>query len=107
MRIKNRKIDSFGLFSVTAAHLALTEVVLVRIQREVIMFYISKNSKFKTVVDSQNRVVGFISNNRFMQKTNSSEFRCDSIYETGLSAIELEQVSEAIQNNRQYKVCKK
>lgn len=89
------------------ARLALTEIVLVQIQREVIMFYISKNNKYKTVVDSQNRIVGFVLDNRFIQKVNSSEVHCDSIYNTGLSAIELEQVSEAIQNNRQYKVYKR
>ena len=101
------KCSIYRLFSVTVAHLALTEIVLVRIQREVFMFFISKNNKIKTVVDSQNRIVGFVINNRFLQNANLASDNCDSIYKTGLSSIELEQVSEAIQTNRQYKVFKK
>ena len=56
------------------------------------------------IFDSSNRLVGFIINDRFVQsyydKSVSRQMSCDDIYKTGLSAMELEQVSEAIQNRK-------
>lgn len=68
------------------------------------MFYISKDKK--RIVDSNGNIVGFIENRKFVQtmKTNKDGrlHRCHPIYNTimdGLSAIELEQISEIMQSN--------
>jgi hypothetical protein len=58
------------------------------------MFYL-KNNK---IVDSMNRVVGFYEKGRFLQSM--LDQTCDPIYKTGLTPIEMEQVSEAIQRAR-------
>jgi len=58
-----------------------------------------KNGK---IFDASDRLVGFIINDRFVQsyydKTTHKHMECNEIYKTGLSPMELEQVSEAIQH---------
>ena len=54
------------------------------------MFYISDNKK--RIVDHEKKVVGSItSEGRFTQE------KCDPKYNNGLSALELEQISEIMQ----------
>ncbi len=61
------------------------------------------NKQKNEVLDYENRVVGFIRDGKFSQtyrkKWNSIEC-CDKIYSGGLTAIELEQISEAMQKMR-------
>lgn len=60
------------------------------------MFFLSKDKK--RVIDDENRVVGSIDGGYFFQYDKSG-LRCDTMYSTGLSAIELEQVAELLQRN--------
>ena len=53
-----------------------------------------KLSKDKTkIVDFQNKVVGFIIDERFTQ------YKCDKQYHIGLTPLELEKISELMQNS--------
>ena len=65
------------------------------------MFYANKQKT--EIKDSDGRIVGFIRDGKFSQtyrkKWNSIEC-CDKVYLSGLSPIELEQVSEAMQRMR-------
>ena len=51
-------------------------------------------TKDKTkIVDYNNKIVGFIVDGRFTQH------QCDKFYRVGLTAMELEQISETMQRN--------
>ena len=53
-----------------------------------------KLNKEKTkILDFNNRIVGFIIDERFTQ------YRCDKFYRVGLTPMELEQISEIMQRN--------
>lgn len=57
------------------------------------MFYLSKDKKL--VIDPSGRVVGKINSyGHFSQEG------CNDVYKIGLSATELEQISELLQSNR-------
>lgn len=58
---------------------------------EIKMFRISKDKT--KVLDHENRVVGWINNERFIQ------YGCDPLYRTGLSPADLEKISELMQRN--------
>lgn len=45
------------------------------------------------VIDHENRVVGWINDERFIQ------YGCDPLYRTGLSPADLEKISEIMQRN--------
>ncbi len=55
------------------------------------MYKITKDKK--RVVDYENRVVGFIIDERF------SQYKCDKYYRVGLTPLELEKVSEVMQRS--------
>lgn len=67
------------------------------------MFYISKDKK--RIVDSSGNIVGFIEKRRFMQRQTAESGlvkTCHPDYSMtrgGLSAIEMEQISELMQSN--------
>jgi hypothetical protein len=57
------------------------------------MFYITQDNK--RVIDSDRQTVGFITNSgRFTQ------VGCDEVYKSGLSSVELEQISELLQSRK-------
>lgn len=55
------------------------------------MYKITKDNK--KIVDYENRVVGFIIDERFTQ------YKCDRHYRVGLTPLELEKISELMQRN--------
>ena len=55
------------------------------------MYKVTKDKS--KVIDYQNKIVGYIKNERFTQ------YGCDPLYRNGLNPSELEKISEVMQRN--------
>lgn len=60
--------------------------------------YRINNSKTK-ILDHENRIVGYIKNEKFIQHSFADNLWCHSLYESGLTPGDMEKISELMQRN--------